>query len=54
MGQIGIERRDIHFGIVAHAAIVQVRGADGGPEIVDNRDFGVHIDRAIVLLSRDL
>ena len=47
-GQFRVKSDDIHFGIVAHAFIVQVCRADSSPEIIDNSDLGMDIDRAVM------
>jgi len=46
--QIRVEGRDIHFGIVTHAAIVQIGGANRCPQVIDNSNFGMNVDRPIV------
>src|SRR5438270_5967476 len=51
MGQFCIECCDIHFGIITHAPVVQIGGADRGPEIVDDCDFRMHIDGSVVFFA---
>src|SRR6185437_13357060 len=47
VGKIVMQDRDIQFRVVAHPPVVEISRANCGPEIIDYRDFGMDIDRAI-------
>ena len=44
-GQLGIVGDEVHLGVVEERVLVEVRGADRQPAIVDDPDLGVDVDR---------
>src|SRR5690242_18849816 len=43
----GIEDGDVELGVMAHAATVEIGGADGRPLVVYDAYFGVDVDRTV-------
>ena len=48
--QTSIQGCDIHLGIIAQAPVIEIGRTNGHPEIIDNRYFGMNIDRTILFL----
>ena len=43
---VGSWADDVHLGVVEERVLVEVRGADGEPAVVDDADLRMHVHRA--------
>ena len=44
-GEVGVVRDDVHLGVVEERMLVEIRGTERQPVVVDDCDLGVDVDR---------